>query len=120
MTKATREQYSSVEASWTNRDTGEEDKAVAGDGSPIHKIRHNYATETSAQRAAQGKLDELRRETDSFNVTLVGDPFISAEGRINAVGFRSGIEGVWSIKSVQHSIDGGGFTTSISAEKPNA
>ena len=44
---------------------------------------------------------------------------IAAEGRILALGFRSGIPEVWSVKSARHTLNGGGFTTQISRERPS-
>lgn len=47
-----------------------------------------------------------------------GDPLIAAETRILTIGFRAGVNGPWSITTATHTLDGSGFTTSISAERP--
>lgn len=117
-TLATRGAYSSAEAHWHNAQTGKREKVVAGKGSPVRKLRHPYCTEAEAKRAAEAELGRCARGNDSFSVSLVGNPLIAAEGRVMAVGFRPGVSGLWSIKSVRHQIDAGGFVTSIEAEKP--
>ncbi|MCL6284706.1 contractile injection system protein, VgrG/Pvc8 family [Ruegeria sp. 2012CJ41-6] len=120
MTLATRGNFRTVEATWHNQQTGTRDKVTAGEGAPVKRLRHAYPDQGEAQRAARAKLDELGRGNDTLSIEMVGDPLIAAEGQILATGFRVGVSGTWSIKSARHRIAGGGFTTSIEAEKPKS
>ncbi len=117
-TFATRDEFKSVEATWVNTATGGEETVTAGEGSPVKKLRQSYSTKDAATRAANGKLAELTRGNHTFSVTMTGNPLIAAEGQIEAIGFRQGVSGRWSVKSARHQIAGGGFTTSVQAEKP--
>ena len=120
MTLATRGDFKSVEANWHNEETGQKEKVTEGEGSPIKKLRHTYATKEEAQRATKAKLDEIKRGNDTLSMTMPGNPLIAAEGQILALGFRIGVAGLWSITSAKHQITGSGFTTSIETEKPKS
>jgi len=120
MTLATRGDFKSIEANWHNEDTGQKEKVSEGEGSPIKKLRHTYATKEEAQRAAKAELDKIKRGNDTLRMTMPGNPLIAAEGQILTVGFRIGVAGLWSITSARHQIRGSGFTTSIETEKPKS
>jgi phage protein D len=119
-TLANRENFKTVEAFWHDHKTGERQKVTEGEGAPIKRLRHNYPNEKEAKQAAKAKLDEMKRGNDTLTVTLPGDPFIAAEGQIIAIGFRVGIDGLWSVKSVTHAITGSGYKTTIRCEKPKS
>ena len=120
MTWAKRDDFKSVEAYWQNTQTGKKEKVTEGEGSPVKKLRHTYATEDEARRAARAKLSETSRGSKTFNVTIPGNPLIAAEGQINVKGFVEGVNGTWSIVRVRHEIRLSGFTTQIEAEKTTA
>lgn len=119
LTFTTRTNYKSVIAAWQDTKAAKRKEVTAGSGDPVFKLRHIYSSEQEAKQAADAKLQEVARGNDTFEVAIPGDPLVAAEGRILAVGFRPGVDGLWSIKSVTHEIGSGGFTTSISAERPN-
>lgn len=118
LTLTTREAYKSVTAVWQDVQAAKRQEVTAGQGAPVLKLRHVHATEAEARAAAKAKLDEVERGADTFDATFPGDPLIAAEGRILAAGFRAGANGIWSIRTATHTLDGGGFSTSISAERP--
>jgi len=120
MTLAARGDFKSVEAYWHDQETGTRQTVTAGDGTPVRKLRHVYATEEEAQTAAQSQLDEAQRGKDTLKVTMPGNPLIAAEGQILALGFRIGVSGLWSITRAKHQIAGRGFTTLIETEKPKS
>jgi phage protein D len=117
-TLATRHNFKSVEAVWHNTDTGKKEKATLGEGQPVKRLRRSFQKKEEAERAAQAKLDEYTRGNDSFSVTMPGNPLLIAEGQIIAAGFRPGVDGIWSLKSVRHELTPAGFKTKITAEKP--
>lgn len=118
-TLATRGEFSSCEASWHDKATGRREKVSAGSGSPVRKLRHIFPSKDEAERAAHGELKRSKRGNTSLRLSLVGSPLMAAEGRLAASGFRPGVDGIWSIKSVRHHIDQSGFVTEIEAEAPN-
>lgn len=117
--RSTREYFPRVEASWHDRKKGRRSTEAAGQGTPVKKMRQTFATKEDAQRAAEAKLKEIEREGDTVEVTMPGNAALAAEGRLVLVGFRTGVDGVWSLTSVTHRLDGSGFTTSIGGELPN-
>lgn len=117
-TLANRDNWGKVEAHWHNHKTGKREVVEAGSGSPIKKLRHNYADKTEAENAAKAALEEAQRGNTTLSLTLIGDATVAAEGRILVTGIRTGIDGLWSVKSVRHTLTGSGFTTSVEAEIP--
>jgi Bacteriophage probable baseplate hub protein len=120
MALAARGDFRSVEAYWHDQESGTRRTVTVGDGAPVRKLRHVYATEVEAESAAQAKLDEAQRGKDTLKVDMPGNALIAAEGQILALGFRIGVSGLWSITSARHQINGRGFTTSIQTEKPKS
>lgn len=53
--------YRAAEAEWTDLATGVTHKVKAGDGTPLKKIRHPFATEAEATRAASAALSGAER-----------------------------------------------------------
>lgn len=90
---------------------------TVGEGSPVKKLRHSYSTKAEAKRAAQSKLDEIKRGKSTLRISMRGDPLLAAEGRLLAIGLRAGVDGLWSITSVRHELRANGFTTQIEAEE---
>ena len=118
LTLTTREAYASVLALWQDTGAARRQEVTAGEGAPTLRLRHIHQTEAEAMTAATAKLDEITRGSDSFEATFPGAPLIAAETRILTLGFRAGVNGPWSITTATHTLDGSGFTTSISAERP--
>ena len=79
-----------------------------------------FPTKEEAERAAKAALDEARRGDTTLSLTVIGDATIAAGGRIVVAGIRLGVDGLWSVTSVTHTIAAEGFTTSIEAEIPAA
>jgi hypothetical protein len=115
-----RANWKCVEATWHDLKAGQRKTVKAGSGAPVKRLRHVYPNEDEAKKAAEAALGEATRGTTSLNLTLIGDPTISAEGRILVTGIRLGVDGLWSVKSARHAITDSGFTTTIQAELPGA
>ena len=120
MLQAGRSDYGKVTATWQDRGEGEKKEVEAGDGSPVHRLRHVFPNEEEAQRAADAKLDEIKRGVDTLSLTFPGDATVAAETPVELVGFRPGVAATWSVTSVVHDIGQSGFTTRVQAEKPGA
>ena len=117
-TLSTRANWSSVEASWHDRKAAKRETVTAGEGKPVKKLRHVYPTKAEAETAAKAALDETGRSGNILSLTLIGDPTLAAEGRILITGIRPTVDGLWSVKSVRHSLSSSGFTTDVEAELP--
>lgn len=117
-TLSNREEWKTVEAYWHNTKTGKREVVKAGSGNPIKKIRHVHANKEEAESAAKAALSETTRGNNTLSLTAIGDATIAAEGRILVLGIRATVDGLWSVKSVKHTITSTGFTTAIEAELP--
>ena len=118
VTLAARDAAKSVTAKWHNKETGKTEVFTDGEGSPAKTLRHTFGTKEEAERAAKAALSKQKRAGDKLSVTIAGDSTISAEGQVNLIGFRKGVSGRWSVRSVQHTLNDGGFQTKIEAEIP--
>jgi phage protein D len=118
--RSARTVYGSVEARWRDRAAGADKVERAGKGEPVKRLRQTFPNAEEAKAAAAAKLEEGQRTAETITVLVTGNPLIGAEGVIEAVGFRPGMDGTWSITSVEHSLTGGGYQTTIEGEPPNA
>jgi uncharacterized protein len=113
---AERGKYGAVTAEWHDKTAALRETVKAGDGDPVFKLRRSYSDAIQAQAAANAKLAALDRGTGTLEITLPGNPNLMAEGVVNMIGFRSGIDGRWLLNRVTHSIGSQGFSSSVSGE----
>lgn len=120
MTLTKRGDYSGVKATYHDLKTGEEGEAIAGkDDDNTHELTNSYPDKASAERAAKSKKDSLQRGKAKFEISkMIGIPEMTAEVRVNATGFRAGVDGIWNLVSVTHKISDGGYSCSASLETP--
>ena len=71
----------------------------------------------AATAAAKAKLNNKKREQITVDLTMEGNPFIIAETPVMIPESRLNDSGEWIVKSVDHTVDGNGFTTSFHAEQ---
>lgn len=117
-TIAERGRYKTVIALVHNLDTGKRGEVRVGSGKPELTLKHAYANEANAKRAATSKLKAVARGGSKVSITgLVGDPTMSAELPASLSGFRTGIDGSeWVITSVTHSFNDSGYTCALQIE----
>lgn len=113
---AERGSYKSVICLYVDHAKGARKRVTEGSGKPCHRDRRLYATEVEARAAAKAQLGDLTRGKVSFQTTGPGMPDVFAEGLVSAEDFDPDVDGEYLIKSVQHSFDSSGFTTSLSME----
>ncbi|WP_449221140.1 contractile injection system protein, VgrG/Pvc8 family [Tistrella mobilis] len=116
VTLAKRGKYAAVAATWRDDATAETRTVTAGQGEPVHTLRHTYADPSQAQRAAAARLDAFRRGAATLDLNLPGRPALAAETRLTLAGFRAGADGDWIISRVEHRLDGGGYVCALQAE----
>lgn len=110
--------YRAAEAEWAETGTGVTHKIKVGSGTPLKKIRHPYATEAEATRAASSALSGAGRSGLEVSGTLAGfEPDLLGGGLIDLQGLEPVLDGRWHLKSVSHRLDGGGLVTEFQAEK---
>lgn len=114
-----RSEYRAVAAPWGDRAGARQPMATAGSGEPRLDIRRVYATEAEARAAADARLGQLARGRLTLNATCAGfRADIAAGAPLDISGLRTGIDGAWVAKRVQHRLDTSGLVTSFEAEPP--
>lgn len=118
-TAAERGSYKSASAAWQDTAKGERQTIVVGDGEPRLRDRKLYKTEEEARTAAKASLDGLKRGKVSFSTSMPGRPEIFAGSRSLVIDHDPDVDGLFVNKSVQHSLSGSGFLTSLQSESVN-
>ena len=117
VTQAEANQYDAVITYWHDTQTAKRMAVQIGEGR-VFMSRHTYANKASAVNAATAKLHQFKRSSLQLSLTLIGNPNLMAEGKINVTGLRSPINGSWVIERVVHQINDQGFTSRIDAVPP--
>lgn len=118
-TGSERGSYRSASASWQNAETGERETVVEGDGKPRFTDRKYYKTEEEARIAAKAQLSALNRGRVSYNSNAPGRTDAFSGCRINVMGHDPDVDQLYNCKTVTHSLDSGGFRTSVTGESTN-
>ena len=113
-----RAKFGSVVAYWHDVEKGDKQAVKVGADEPEYSLRHTFPNKAEAISAAKAKLVQLSRGTASLSLTILGNPFIQAEGKLQLTGLRDPINGEWVIKRSEHQIDSGGFVTRCEATIP--
>lgn len=112
-----REKYVCVEAEWSDIGAGATRKIVVGKGEPKRRLRHVYATEAEARRAARGELDLAGRSALQLSGDVAGfEPGLFAGGTLRISDLRPELSGDWQVTRVAHRL-GAGLATSFDARK---
>ena len=119
-TQAQRNQYQAVRAYWYDAAMANTITVEVGEGQPVYSLRHHYPNADEAQRAATSKLDALQRGAAQLSLTVLGNPSLRAESKIQLSNVRPPIDGEWLIQRVEHTFDQNGFVSRLEAEAPKS
>jgi phage protein D len=113
-----RPRHGKTKAHWHDYTKGQIQIEEAGGGGqgPEFTLRHLYPNKDLAKAAAEAKLGELKRAQGSCEIEITGNAGVEAEGDLVIAVGRSVLDGVWTIKSVDHHLNDDGFKTSIHCE----
>lgn len=115
LTRPDRVSYQKVTAKYTDYDNGQQRKLSVGTGEPEYLLSDLFQNSDDAQDAVKAKFRALQRSGASLEITMPGNPSISAETSIVCSGFPDGINGAWIVTRVEHRLDGNGLTIAIEA-----
>lgn len=119
-TESQRERPGTVVAYYHDIAQAKRIQVSVGSGDPVFRIRHHFPNQSAALQACQAEQNKRTRKQTTFNATLPGNTSAQAEAPLNLTGFGTpDIDGAWLIKRVTHELDGGGYKTTIDAEKQN-
>ncbi len=108
-----------VVAYWHETKQARRKEVRVGDGEPVVRLKRYFPTAETAMAAARSEYDRRARRRATLSLTLPGRPDIVAEGRVVVAGVREGVDGEWIVTRAEHSLDTGGFSTSIEGERAN-
>jgi len=108
-----------VKAKYQDKKTGElvnltldNDDAPAG-LPPVHTDRHIHPNKSAAEQAAKARLAAFNRSTAEVRLEMVGRTDLFAERRINAQGFKDGLDGDFLVDSVEQVFTQSAWSTTV-------
>lgn len=102
-----------VYAEWQDKRTGEIKIVHTGSGLPEKKLPQRFSSEKEAISACIGKEKRLVKNSKTFSFSCPGNPILMAEHPVVLAGFPSKIPTSWIITHAEHTIDAGGYKTSV-------
>lgn len=91
---------------------------LAGSEGNVMVLRHTYAYESTARRAAKAAWERQQRGVASLSITLAkARPELFPELPVNVTGFKKQIDATqWLLKTVTHQLSDGGYTQQLEME----
>ncbi|KTT31179.1 phage late control protein [Pseudomonas oryzihabitans] len=117
--QADRESYDAVRAFYYDVNSAKKQEAIAGGGDNVKDLRHTYADQLSALRAARAEWNRLQRGTATLTYQLaLGRPELMPELTYTLQGVKAEIDAIiWYGGHVQHSLTAdGGYSTRLELE----
>jgi uncharacterized protein len=96
-----------------------ENELLVGSRDNVKTLRHTYANQKNAERAARAEWERLQRGVAQFSITLArGRPELFPELPVKVSGYKPQIDAAnWLISRVVHQIDdSSGYTNSLELE----
>ncbi|HYX36008.1 MAG TPA: hypothetical protein VE954_23145 [Oligoflexus sp.] len=108
--------YTGVRAYWWDEAAAEKRYVLVGKQGVVLELDYNKGSATEARHAAETKFREIVRKGKKFSFTIPGNPDIASERRVLARSVREGVDGEWTVKSVEHVLDSGSFVSTGNCE----
>lgn len=80
---------------------------------PVHRDRHLYPDQASAQQVARARLAALNRSTANVQLDMPGRTDLFTERTVDLQGFKSGLDGEYLVESVAQLFTTSGWTTTV-------
>ncbi|MEN3802094.1 hypothetical protein ABDZ32_16085 [Aeromonas veronii] len=95
-----------------------ENELLVGDIENVKELRHVYASQSNAMRAARAEWEKLQRGVAEFQITLAkGRPELYPEQPTTVRGFKPQIdEADWLLTQVVHDLTDQGYTNRLQLE----
>ena len=117
--QADRDAYTGARAYYYDVNSAKKLEAIAGGGDNLKELRHTYADQQSAIRAARAEWRRIQRGTATLSYNLAkARPELIPELTYTLEGIKQEIAAtIWHSGNVQHSLTAdGGFTTALELE----
>ena len=110
-----RGKFAKVVAKYHDFSTGAEKQVCAGNDDPAYEMKFAFTDRARANEAAKAKLAEFKRGISRIEISLAGNPNLSAESKITIPDVRYLRDKNWLINSVQHELTDQGYKSIINA-----
>ncbi|AMW79760.1 hypothetical protein AMD27_13210 [Acinetobacter sp. TGL-Y2] len=96
--------YTGVTAGYQNTGKAKREIAHSGQAGKVKRIKGTFANKAEAERAAQAKMAEIKRQMAKFSINLaLGMPEISTESPVKLDGFKKEIDRLeWIVEKATH------------------
>lgn len=116
-----RSSHKKVTAVWADK-SGQQHKVTATSPDAAEEDSETQIPEVfddggDALNASTSKVNALDTGSESVSLSMIGNPAIGAEVKLNLKGFKPGVDRIWIAARVQHHISEQGFTTEVEAVK---
>ena len=112
--------HGSVVGTWRDVDAAIDREVTVGSGEPVRRLRHNYTTEDEARAAATAEISRGQRGERKLSIAMPGRPELMAEGLVVMLDFGDGIDGVWAVERVTHTLNKSGYRCAVECENTPA
>ena len=117
--KMGRPRYGEARAAWYDRHRAKRViETVAGGKGPASVNTHLQQNSSEAKTAAQTDRAQKERQKAGGSLTIIGNPLVMAGTIVTVSGCRTGVDGAWLAKSVEHNYSENGYVTKITVENP--
>ncbi len=121
MRRALGDVVGSVTARYWDSEAGGVKTVTVGKGEPARVLPQTFANSSEANSIATTVAKRAGRAVEALEVSLPGDTNITAEGRVELVGFSGAADGVWVVDTVTHTVTAeAGFVSSLRCSRPPA
>jgi len=110
-----RGKFGKVIAKYHDFATAEEKKVISGTGEPDYEMRYTFTDQNRALEAAKAKLAEFERGISKLEISLPGNPILSAESKIIIPDIKYLKNKEWIIEAITHDISDQGYQSTINA-----
>ncbi len=110
-----RGKFGKVIAKYHNFATAEEKKVTTGIGEPDYEMRYTFTDQNRALEAAKVKLAEFERGITKLEISLPGNPILSAESKIIIPDIKYLKDRTWIVEGIAHDISDQGYQSTINA-----
>lgn len=112
-----RQVYGTIEAEWSEPGAARRNLITRGSGEPKKRLRHPFASEEEAIRAAEAELARSGRAGLKISVQVAGfRPALMAGATVDLSGLRPELNGAWHVTRVRHRLSAG-LTSDFEAER---
>jgi hypothetical protein len=118
MTRRLGETVGTVTAAYRDLESAVDVDVSVGEGEPVRRLRGRFRDEAEARAAADAESRRASRAKEALELELPGDARLVSGSPLFVPGLSAASSGEWWVTEVAHSLSSAGFTSSVTAERP--